>query len=43
MNFFQPVFPLRLWTGRLAFVLVITLFVGTPLAMFFWMCRRKWM
>lgn len=43
MNFFQPSYPFGVWTGRLAFLLVLMLVALTPLMMFFWMRRRKWM
>ncbi len=44
MNFFQPVVAeLKPWTGNLAFILMLVVVVGTPVGMFIWMRRRKWM
>jgi magnesium transporter len=44
MNFFQPVAnELVAWTGNPAFVLMLIVTVATPMGMFFWMRRRKWM
>ena len=43
MNFFQPVSPLQIWTGMPAFILTMVLIVLTPLGMYLWMRRRKWM
>jgi len=43
MNFFQPAIPLEEWTGRLAFVLMLSGMVFTPAVMFVWMRRRAWL
>jgi magnesium transporter len=44
MNFFQPVAPnLIPWTANPAFVVMMIIVVATPVGMFFWMRRRKWM
>lgn len=44
MNFFQPVAQeLIPWTRNPAFIAMLVLVVGTPLGMFAWMRRRKWM
>ena len=44
MNFFQPVDKeLISWTGNPAFILMLVVVVGTPVGMFIWMRRRKWM
>jgi magnesium transporter len=44
MNFFQPVASeLKPWTGTPAFILMMIVVVGTPVGMFLWMRKRKWM
>jgi magnesium transporter len=43
MNFFQPVTPLPVWTGRLAFGLVLAAMALMPASMYLWMRRRAWM
>ena len=44
MNFFQPVSQeLIPWTRNPAFIAMMVLVVGTPLGMFAWMRRRRWM
>jgi magnesium transporter len=43
MNFFQPSYPLDIWTGMPAFVISLGIFVITPLVMFLWIRRRGWM
>lgn len=43
MNFFQPVTDLHQWTGRLAFIIVFLIILGTPAGMFVWIRRRGWM
>jgi magnesium transporter len=43
MNFFQPAYPLDIWTGRNAFIVTILLIFLTPIGMFAWMRRRGWM
>jgi magnesium transporter len=41
-NFFQPVIPLPVWTGRAAFYLFLAAMVLVPAGMYFWMRRRAW-
>ena len=44
MNFFQPVANgLIPWTDNPAFILMMIIVIGTPLGMFIWMRKRKWM
>jgi magnesium transporter len=43
MNFFQPVLPLDVWTGRAVFGLTLAAMVLVPLSMYLWMRRRAWM
>jgi magnesium transporter len=44
MNFFAPTSQLLLpWTGNIAFVVMMIIVIGTPLTMFSWMRRRRWM
>jgi magnesium transporter len=43
MNFFQPIVPLDVWTGRVAFALMLAAVVCVPLGMLLWMRRRAWM
>lgn len=44
MNFFQPIADeLIPWTGNPAFFLMLFVTVATPVSMFLWMRRRKWM
>jgi magnesium transporter len=43
MNFFQPVTPLDVWTGRPAFIITMLTVVLTPTCMFWWMRHRRWM
>ena len=44
MNFFTPTFDVLLpWTGRLAFMMMMIVIIGTPIGMVLWMRRRKWM
>ncbi len=44
MNFFQPISkPLITWTTTPAFIVMMVIVLGTPLGMFWWMRRRKWM
>ena len=44
MNFFQPTYQVLLpWTGRIAFIMMMIVVIGTPIGMFIWMRRRKWM
>ena len=43
MNFFQPAYPLGAWTGGPAFLITMLIIVLTPVTMFLWMRRRRWM
>ena len=43
MNFFQPTIPLTGWTGTIAFIVMLGLMVGLPVAMLVWMRRQRWM
>jgi len=43
MNFFQPSYPLDIWTGLPAFLITLGIFILTPLFMFLWIRRRGWM
>jgi magnesium transporter len=43
MNFFQPVIALPAWTGKLAFISLLTSMVLLPLGMSLWMRKRAWM
>jgi magnesium transporter len=44
MNFFQPVSTeLSRWTSNPAFIVMLTIVIATPAAMFLWMRKRKWM
>jgi len=43
MNFFEPTTPLNVWTGRPAFLATIFIIFLTPVGMYLWMRRRKWM
>jgi magnesium transporter len=44
MNFFQPVSnSLRPWTSNPAFIMMMIVIVATPVGMYLWMRRRKWM
>jgi magnesium transporter len=43
MNFFQPSYPLDIWTGMPAFLISLGIFILTPLSMFLWIRRRGWM
>jgi len=42
MNFFEPVAGLTSWTNRVAFGLIMMLFIGLPIGMLLWMRRRTW-
>lgn len=42
MNFFEPVANLVGWTSREVFALTMTILLGFPVGMFFWMRRRTW-
>ncbi len=43
MNFFQAVAPLEVWTGKLAFTLILVGIISIPMGMYLWMRRRDWM
>jgi magnesium transporter len=43
MNFFAPVLPLEAWTGKIAFVTVLSITILVPTIMFTWIRRRGWM
>jgi magnesium transporter len=43
MNFFQPFYPLGVWTSRSAFLLMLVAMIMTPLVMYLWMRKRAWM
>jgi magnesium transporter len=44
MNFFQPIsVELKPWTGNLAYIITMGIFLLTPVVMFSWMRRRGWM
>jgi magnesium transporter len=43
MNFFQPTYPLDVWTSLPAFLISLGLFILTPVGMFLWIRRRGWM
>jgi len=42
MNFFQATDLFASWTGRISFVIVLAVMVGTPILMYSWMRRRAW-
>lgn len=42
MNFFEPVAGLTAWTSRLAFGLILLVFICLPIGMYLWMRRRTW-
>jgi magnesium transporter len=41
-NFFQPVIPLTIWTGKAVFYGFLAAMVLVPAAMYVWMRRRAW-
>jgi len=45
MNFFapEPGSPLNNWVGVTPFIPIFAIFILTPLSMFLWMRRRRWM
>ena len=43
MNFFQAIEPHPLWTGKIAFLIMICAIIIIPFGMFLWMRRRAWM
>jgi magnesium transporter len=42
MNFFQPFFALRAWTGQTAFAALLLMMVLLPIGMYLWMRKRDW-
>ena len=42
MNFFAPSFQLPSWTGKVAFIVMLSLVVGVPLSFYLWARRRGW-
>ncbi|HEY43428.1 MAG TPA: magnesium/cobalt transporter CorA [Anaerolineae bacterium] len=43
MNFFQPVLDLPVWTGPVAFAVMLAAVLMIPIGMYWWMRRREWM
>jgi magnesium transporter len=44
MNFFTPVsLPLQSWTAMIPFLITLGVMIGTPVAMVFWLRRKRWM
>lgn len=43
MNFFQPPGGLESWTGFASFVVVLLIVVLTPLGMYIWIKKQRWM
>ena len=43
MNFFQPVMPLEVWTGRPALLLTIGATILIPVGLYIWIRQRAWM
>jgi magnesium transporter len=43
MNFFLPSRPVDMWTRGPIFLIILLIFLVTPISMFFWMRRRGWM
>ena len=43
MNFFEPVAHLIGWTSQQAFSVTMSIIVGLPVAMYFWMRGRTWL
>lgn len=42
MNFFEPVAGLLGWTSETLFQVTLTVMLGLPIVMYFWMRRRTW-
>ncbi len=42
MNFFQPAASPPAWTGRVVFWIICGIIVATPVLMYLWLRRRKW-
>jgi len=43
MNFFQPIIPSNVWTSAPALTVTLGILFLTPLVMFLWLRRRRWM
>lgn len=43
MNFFRPGVPLPLFTGKAAFIIMLSAMLITPIGMFLWMRRKTWL
>lgn len=43
MNFFQPVFNSRVWTGAIAFTIVLIVVIAVPTMMLIWIKKQRWM
>lgn len=43
MNFFQPHGGLDLWTGYVVFLIALLIIVLTPLGMYLWIKKQRWM
>ena len=43
MNFFQPVFNSRVWTGAIAFLIVLSVVIALPAMMLIWIKKQRWM
>ena len=43
MNFFTPVEPLNVWTGKIAFIIVIGMTILTPALIYWWIRQKGWM
>ncbi len=43
MNFFRPVLDLDMWTGLIAFSMMLASVIIIPIGMYWWMHHRKWM
>ncbi len=43
MNFFQPAGGLEAWTASPTFIIVLLIFVLTPLGMYLWIKKQRWM
>ena len=43
MNFFEPVAHLVGWTSQQTFTVIMTIMVGLPVLMYFWMRGRTWL
>ena len=43
MNFFQPIFPSEVWTGRPVLLIALGAMILVPVALYWWMRRRSWL